>query len=85
MEERSRLIRQALDIVQEVAFYKVLSAMGPKQGLQNALALQIQTRGDWLPLYHEVQSEQWALGSGAAARPGAEGFRPGDCVTKYVS
>jgi hypothetical protein len=77
LKERSLLIRQALDIVQEVAFYKVLKAMAGGsyggEGLADALALEIQTRGDWHQLYHEAQDKS-----------GAERIRPGACVMKSV-
>jgi len=60
-DERSRLIREALDIVQEVSFYKVLAAMGGSRGgvggggLPEALDLEIQSKGGWQQLCHEVQ------------------------------
>ena len=80
LDERSRLIRQALDIVQEVAFYKVLKAMASgsygSEGLADGLALEIQTRGDWQQLYHEAQDHYFVKG--------AELIRPGACAKKSV-
>ena len=64
LDERSRLIREALDIVQEVAFYKVLASMGRAggtgeagAGLTDALKLRVQRAGGWTQLFHEVQED----------------------------